>query len=122
MTAKETGIFGEKYAANRLQQAGYVIITTNYHTRYGEIDIIAEKNGVLAFIEVKTRAHTAISAPVFAVTATKRKKIVQTALLYLADHETDLQPRLDVIEVVVYKGTTKVIRYQHIENAYDIGE
>ena len=54
---KEIGNFGEDFTAKFLKKSGYKILERNYHSRYGEIDIIASKGAVLAFVEVKTRTE-----------------------------------------------------------------
>lgn len=57
----EKGRLGEEYAARLLEREGYRILSRNFHTRYGEIDLIAQKGEILAFIEVKTRAADSLS-------------------------------------------------------------
>ena len=55
MNNTRTGVLGEELAEIMLLEKGYTILARNFRCRYGEIDIIAAKNGVLAFVEVKTR-------------------------------------------------------------------
>lgn len=108
---------GEDFAANFLAKQGYEIIERNYHSRYGEIDIIAKKDETIAFVEVKTRKADAKYSPSEAVTYSKQKKINLTALTYLVQNETLAQPRFDVIEVMSNEG--RIYKVNHIENAFD---
>ena len=100
MTALETGRMGEDYAARWLLERGYRLVFRNYHSRYGEIDLIAQKDQVLAFVEVKTRNQDAIAAPCEWVTPAKRRRLIKTALLYLQENPSRLQPRFDVVEII----------------------
>ena len=68
---KNVGDSGEDFAARILEESGYQIIERNYSTRYGEIDIIAFRDGVLHFIEVKTRTGMEYGFPSEAITAAR---------------------------------------------------
>ncbi|HBN82095.1 MAG TPA: YraN family protein, partial [Ruminococcaceae bacterium] len=85
-----SGKIGEAYVRRMLQEKGYRILESNFHSRYGEIDIIAEDGKYVVFVEVKTRAPGSLVRPLEAVTASKRKKIIRTALCYLSAHPTRL--------------------------------
>ncbi len=114
------GALAERYAASCLAKDGYQIVATNYHSRYGEIDIIATRDDVLVFVEVKARSPKAYYSPMEAVTSAKMKKITATALCYLEQNPSDLQPRFDVIELVVIdKDCPQVLSYNHIVGAFD---
>lgn len=103
MTEKTAiGNRGETAAVTYLQKKGYSIVARNWHSRYGEIDIIATKDEFLAFVEVKTRKKGAMVTPTEAVNYAKQKKIRLTAQKYLLDNPTDLQPRFDVCSVIYY--------------------
>lgn len=73
----EKGRLGEEYAARLLEREGYRILSRNFHTRYGEIDLIAQKGEILAFIEVKTRAADSLSRPAAAVSRQKQSRIIR---------------------------------------------
>lgn len=109
------GVAGERAAAEFLEGKGYEIVARNYHSAYGEIDLIAKNDAFLAFVEVKTRKLNSMTAPAAAVTPVKQKKIVQTALSFLAEYGMPLQPRFDVAEVI-WDGEIREIRL--IENAF----
>lgn len=101
--AKERGRQGEALVAEYLQKRGYTILARNYTVRGGEIDLIAEDDRVLAFVEVKTRTESQASArygrPSRAVDRSKWTHIRFAAEKYLREHPTHKAPRLDVAEV-----------------------
>ena len=80
---KNVGDIGEEFAAKMLENAGYRIIARNYATKQGEIDIIAIKDGVIHFVEVKTRTGFQYGYPSDAVTKTKQDRIRKAAKQYL---------------------------------------
>ena len=87
---RKLGDFGEKAAAKALKKDGYRILERNYAPEDAEIDIIAEKDGVTAFVEVKTRHKSDADAsrieprPASAVTPKKQRAIIGAAKVYLA--------------------------------------
>ena len=84
MNNTRTGMLGEELAEIMLLEKGYTILARNFRCRYGEIDIIAAKNGVLAFVEVKTRLFGSCGRGSESVTAAKRQKIRRCALCYIS--------------------------------------
>lgn len=80
---KNIGDNGEEYAVRVLEDSGFRILERNYSTKYGEIDIIAFRDGVLHFIEVKTRTGIDFGYPAEAVTNTKITRIRRTAECYI---------------------------------------
>ena len=84
MNSTRTGVLGEELAEIMLLEKGYTILARNFRCRYGEIDIIAAKNGVLAFVEVKTRLFGSCGRGSESVTAAKRQKIRRCALCYIS--------------------------------------
>ena len=115
----KTGERGETIAADYLTQQGFTVLRRNYHTRYGEIDIICADEHYLVFVEVKTRSSSAFGAPCEAVTASKQRKIILTAQQWLTEHPTDLQPRFDVAEVRLYRDAIDI---HLISNAFEVQE
>lgn len=118
---KNTGTWGEEQAALYLQKQGYTLLCKNFHSRYGEIDLIATKDDIIAFVEVKTRVKGALYSAAEAVTPAKQQKIVLTALHYMEEYNSDLQPRFDVCEVypvVVKRKKTAEINY--LEDAFQV--
>lgn len=113
------GKIGEQKAAIYLKNHGYKIEERNYRSKSGEIDIIAKKDEMLIFAEVKTRMQGIYGSPAEAVNFRKRKNITETALCYLMKNCLDCPCRFDIIEVVMKKnvfGYNAAIN--HIENAF----
>lgn len=109
---------GEDMVASFLRKNGHTIIKRNYISRFGEIDIIAKKDGLLLFIEVKTRRENSFVAPKEAVNSHKIRRMMLTAEDYLSKTEItdELQPRFDVAEVLVKSDDTYHLNY--IKNAF----
>lgn len=118
MEKKERGARGEEAAARHLAQNGYAILARNFRVRWGEIDIIAEKDGMLCFVEVKTRTSGRFGEPREAVDKRKRQHLWLAAEAYLAEHPWEGPMRFDVMEVRC-AGQNWVCGM--IENAFDAG-
>ena len=119
MNTKLIGRWGESLAAEYLRRKGYRITGMGYTTRFGEIDVIAEDRKYLVFVEVKTRKDASIAEAREFVSAAKQRRLISAAKLYLAVHETEKQPRFDVIEIYAPQGVdTKNPTIHHIENAF----
>ncbi|HLR35742.1 MAG TPA: YraN family protein [Tissierellales bacterium] len=113
----EKGKLGEKIAEEYLVAQGYKILEKNFRIRTGEIDIIAIKNKILVFVEVKARTSTYYGHPYEAVNREKQMKIMRTALYYMSLKNMHYyQPRFDIVEV--YIGHDK--RINHIDNAFSM--
>lgn len=116
----EEGKWGERIAACYLCRKGYQVVTCNYRSRYGEIDIIAQDTQYIVFVEVKTRDERRGIFPAEAVTWTKRKRMIQTALVYLSKYPTKLQPRFDIIEILRQASQENSCKLRQIENAFSL--
>lgn len=113
------GRWGEAEAAKFLRARGYQLISANYRCRFGEIDIIARQGDYIAFVEVKLRKNDEHGTAAEFVDARKQNKIRATASMWLAQNETELQPRFDVIEIYApYGMTDRGKRINHIINAF----
>ena len=98
---KNVGDIGENFAAGLLENSGYQIIERNYITRAGEIDIIALKDGVIHFVEVKTRNGNQYGYPSESVTTAKQRKIRKSAEIYLQSRRMTWQKvSFDVYEIM----------------------
>ncbi len=122
MTQNGLGNLGEDYACEVLAALGYELLERNFRSRFGEIDIIAKKDGFLCFIEVKTRGENAMGRPAAAVTVSKQRKILKTSEYYITLHQReiqrqDLQPRFDCIEVFA-DAAGEPTAYEFIKNAF----
>lgn len=120
MTAKELGTFGENIAAFYLGKKGYKILKRNFQIKGGEIDIIAEKDGIIAFIEVKTRTPDYLVSGFEAVTKRKKQLIIRASELYSLQHPHDLQPRFDVVQIIA--DGKKIVGFNYVENAFDASD
>ncbi len=117
---KALGALGEDLADAYLQKNGYTIVYRNFRCRLGEIDIIAERRGILTFIEVKTRVSQKYGLPAEAVTFAKQRKLRRTAECFLQRGgmlENMSSLCLDVIEIVVSK-CTEVQKFRHYPHCF----
>lgn len=119
MERNERGKWGEQKAANYLRLRGYRIIDMNFRCRQGEIDVIAQKRGYIVFVEVKLRKNADYGEAKEFVTRTKQEKIITAAEIWLSQHESELQPRFDVIEIYAPDGEKGRVKLNHIENAFE---
>ena len=95
---KSTGRWGEAKAKKFLRKKGYRTVERNYSCRFGEIDLIVSDREYLVFVEVKTRRSNEFAEAREFVGPGKQRRVRAAASLWLAAHETELQPRFDVIE------------------------
>lgn len=115
---KILGNVGENLAAKYLENHGYKIISKNFRIRSAEIDIIAEKGGVVVFVEVKTRSNIRHGLAAEAVNFRKQKKIIEAASVFLQDEKyCNYACRFDVIEIYSHGKSFEV---NHIKNAFEI--
>lgn len=113
---KSLGKQGEDIAVHYLQRKGYRIVQRNYHSRYGEIDIVCRKNQDMIFVEVKTRSSDRYGSAEEAVTAVKQQRLRKTALTYLQQLDRPVRGlRFDVITV---RFEVDEVVINHIENAF----
>ena len=108
---KTLGRKGENRAVKFLKNSGYRILERGYKNPFGEVDIIATKNDVIAFIEVKTRLNENYGAPSEAVDRKRREKYKKAAEYYFYGKQIEVTVRFDIIEIVCGK-------INHIENAF----
>lgn len=119
MGKREIGTLGEDIATAFLQKKGYAVIRRNFLCRVGEIDIIAQKGEYLCFVEVKLRRNADYGEAREFVTRSKQKKIILAAKYYLLKNRTELQPRFDVVEVYMPKGTDGKTYVRLLEDAFE---
>ena len=119
MTSRERGIWGEDEACRYLQSKGFSVLERNYHSRFGEIDIIADDCGCLVFVEVKTRKSKSYGYACEYVNESKMKKIILTAEAYLGNVEYP-PVRFDVVEIYYFEADNclRLKSINHIENAF----
>ena len=98
----ELGESGEQQATAYLIKCGYKIVDRNVRARIGEIDIVAKDQGVLCFVEVKTRQSQEYGSPLEAVTPAKQRKLAKMAEWYVQEKNLeDMDARFDVVGISV---------------------
>ena len=110
------GKWGEEKAVVYLKDHGYKIIETNFSCKLGELDIIAYKNDVLHFVEVKTRKTDTYGSPAESVTKLKLRHITKTIEFYLLKNkisDNQIEISVDVMEIYLTNGAAE---YNLIEN------
>ena len=116
INSKTTGDVGEAIAVQFLENEGYTVVERNYRYERGEIDIVAENNDELVFVEVKSRHSRAFGTPEDAITEKKESYLKRTAEGYVFQHHLENKRcRFDVI-AVEWKGMEPQIR--HIKNVF----
>lgn len=115
---KILGLKGESLAVRFLETKGYKILSKNYRTFVGEIDIIAQDGETVVFIEVKTRTNDSFGYPFESVHRKKRRKLRDLALLYLKKQGKELPVRFDVLSIMLTESGTKEI--EHIKDAFEV--
>lgn len=117
-THNDLGHKGEDMAAEYLQAQGYCILDRNWANKgRKELDIIATKDDMIIFVEVKTRRLGSVSTPVSAVDGRKQHRICLAADSYLKTFRIDLRCRFDII-CIIYND--KASRIEHIEDAFRV--
>jgi putative endonuclease len=106
---------GEEVASLYLQENGYKILERNYKNKYSEIDIIAEKDGFLHFVEVRSTATTLFGTPEETVREKKKRKMESNALAYTTFHNYKKHYQIDLI-CVFFLSTGEVEKINFYEN------
>jgi len=110
---QQIGKWGEEIAAEYLVQKGYMILEKNFRTPFGEIDIIAQIEGLIVFVEVKARTSTSFGLPEEALTWRKLSHMKSCAIYYAGQKEIDTW-QCDAISVEGKPGLSPQI--EHFEN------
>ena len=119
MSTKQDGDWGEALVEKYLSERGCRIVEREWRCRFGEIDLIAEQEGTLLFVEVKLRTNLRYGMPRESVTAKKQEKLRSAALLYLSMHGLDAPARFDVAEVYTdAHHSARSTRIEYIKNAF----
>ncbi len=112
------GQTGEAAAVRYIKKKKYKILELNHKNNLGEIDIIAEDQGVIAFIEVKTRSNHSFGNPKEAVTKSKQRKISMVALAWLkSKKKIDAKARFDVVSIISQKTSMDI---ELVKNAFEL--
>jgi putative endonuclease len=117
LTSSRPGQAGEDRACRYLTERGYAVRARNFRCRSGEIDVVAEQDGVVVFVEVKERSGDGHGRGFESVTRGKRLRVIQAARLYAARFGlTEARLRFDVISIDWRDGEAHV---RHDEDAFD---
>lgn len=114
MDNRELGKLGEQRAREFLKKLGYQIVTTNYYTRAGEIDIIAKDRESFVFVEVKTRTDTKHGYPEMNVHAKKLWHFKNAVQIYVLQNNIRNPFRLDVISVDLSGEKSEFMHFKNI--------
>ena len=115
----ETGKEGEQFVREYLVKQGYKIRATNWHFGHKEIDLVTEKDGMMVFVEVKSRSNLTFELPQESVTKKKQKNLVEAADAYLIQKNIDLESRFDIVTVLASEPPRIL---EHIEDAFSPNE
>ena len=111
---QRVGRWGEQAAADYLEKQGYTILARNFRTAHGEVDIIAQQDKVLVFVEVKARSSNRFGYPEHSVTPKKRMHIMSAAQEYVFNHPEFQTWRVDVIAVEGETGEAKIVHFENV--------
>ncbi|MFC4076409.1 YraN family protein [Salinithrix halophila] len=115
---RKTGTLGEAAARRYLEEKGWLIRETNWRTRLGELDIIADQKGSIVIVEVRTTRGTRFGYGFQSVDGKKQQKVRRLALQYVKSHRLENRPlRIDVISVLL-APSGEVERLDHLEGAF----
>ena len=114
---KNLGDKGERAASLFLRLKGYKILEKNYRRAHGEVDIIAKRGKLVAFVEVKTRTSNDYGTPSEAVIYAKKQRLISAANCYAANCP-DSDFRFDIIEVFANINGKRIKRINHIKDAF----
>ncbi len=114
MNTRLIGKVGEVIASKYLQEKGFSIVAKNWTCRWGEIDLVAEKDNILTFVEVKYRAGGINCHPSEAMTYYKRKSLQRSINIYLAKNYVTKPWRVDVLCVSKLGKSLRVDYYEYV--------
>jgi len=113
--ADNPGMAAEKIAATFLTQQGLKLVTSNFHCRYGEIDLIMQEGTTLVFVEVRLRTNPTFGNAAASITPKKQQKLINTAQFYLQQHALNLPCRFDAVLL----SKADMTRIEWLRNAID---
>lgn len=115
------GDFAERVAAAHLESKGYQIITSKFRVREGEVDLVAQRNGMLVLVEVKARRGTAMGSALEGVSPRKARRLLAAGEVFAARHpELPADRRIDLIAIDLDRSG-RVVSLEHVESAIEDG-
>jgi len=113
MNTTEQGTLAEQQAAAYLEKQGYRIISRNFRCTGGEIDIVAQRQKTLVFVEVKQRTSDAFGGPLAAVTKTKQQRVAHASVQFIKTHPQIGYDEIRFDVICILAGNI-----EHLENAF----
>jgi putative endonuclease len=108
----ELGRWGEKYCERYLKRKGFKFIARNFVCKTGELDLVMWDNGVVVFVEVKTRSNEQFASAESAINYTKQKRLIRAAKFFAAKYSLQDKPmRFDAAAIILGKAGKPQIRY-----------
>ncbi len=118
MGTKHTGAQGEQIAAEYLRRKGLIVIAANWTCAHGELDIIAQDEDILVFVEVKTRRASDLADAFLSLTPRKRQRLIASAYNYIDSQRLDNPHwRIDLVGIALPPSGQPLI--EHVEDALD---
>ena len=115
----DLGKLGEDLAAGHLEENGYSIIERNFVIQKAEIDIIAQKDNILAIVEVKTRSSLDFGSPQDFVKSKKIQLLIKAVNAYINDREKDFQEDLEIrFDIVAVHKNGESFAIEHLTDAF----
>ncbi len=117
------GELGERAAARHLRRQGFRILERNFRVKYGELDLVGFRRGLLTFVEVRTQTEPALIDPLLTVTPAKQKRVIRAAERYCTVRgvrSDNVALRFDVVAVLL-DGRGRVTSLRHFEDAFRAG-
>jgi putative endonuclease len=112
------GALGERVAARWLVLGGWQVVARRFRSGHRDIDLVARRDGTVAFVEVKARRGLALGDPVEAVGWRKQRQLARSAWVWIDRHgQAGESYRFDVIGVLFGPGG---VRVRHVENAFPV--
>jgi putative endonuclease len=112
------GELGERIAERWLRRRGWRIVQRRFRSGHRDIDLVAERDGTVAFVEVKARKGAEFGGPVQAVNYRKRKQLERSAMVWIDRHGQEAESyRFDVVGVLLNGAEVRIC---HVENAFSL--
>jgi putative endonuclease len=117
-----TGRMGEALAVKFLKQGGFRIFHTNWRTGHKELDIVAGKEAIVHFVEVRSRSNAGVVSPAQTVGWSKQRLVMAAARAYMARYRIQAEVQFDVISIVFGPGGIEDPDYtlEYIPNAFTL--
>ena len=115
---QEFGELGERIAERWLKRKGWRVVQRRFRSGHRDIDLVVEREGTVAFVEVKARKGLAFGDPIEAVNWSKQRELVRSASVWIDRHGRPMESyRFDVVGVLV-EGDR--VRIRHVPNAFSL--